>query len=78
MDHQQTGATGYRGLLHQEALNNQRQLLQNIAALKAMLDVLPDDTTCFSSETIDNYLWVIEGLLQEIYCQLSAHMDEDQ
>ncbi len=35
--------------------------------LKAMVDVLPDNTDAFSTQTIDNYLWVIEQLLINIY-----------
>jgi len=36
-------------------------------ALKAMLDLLPENTDSYPVETIDNYLWVIEKLLRDIY-----------
>ncbi len=55
---------------------NRDSLLLNIAGLRAMLDILPEDTERFSTETIDSYLWVIEGLLQNIYQQLCVHMEE--
>ncbi|HED33121.1 MAG TPA: hypothetical protein ENJ08_02740 [Gammaproteobacteria bacterium] len=35
--------------------------------LKAMMDVFPDNTDAFSTQTIDGYLWVIEQLLMNIY-----------
>ena len=53
---------------------NQEELkvLQYTAGLKALLDVLPDDTEHLRNDTIENYLWVIELLLQTIYDNLQA------
>ena len=44
-----------------------QQVMQYTAGLKALLDVLPEDTDNISDETLDNYLWVIEVLLKGLY-----------
>ncbi|VAW62821.1 hypothetical protein MNBD_GAMMA11-1706 [hydrothermal vent metagenome] len=38
--------------------------------LKAMVDVLPDNTDMYSAQTVGSYLWVIEQLLVNIYSLL--------
>jgi len=45
--------------------------------LKALVDVLPDNTDAFSTQTIDNYLWVIEQLLMNIYSLYEGTSEED-
>jgi len=47
--------------------NHKPLIVRYTEALKAMLDVLPDNTDRYPVETIDNYLWVIEKLLGDIY-----------
>lgn len=46
-------------------------LSQYNAGLKALLDVLPENTEDYPSKTIDHYLWVIELLLTVVYAQLA-------
>jgi hypothetical protein len=53
-------------------------VLQHAAGLKAMLDVLPDDTEGLSGNTIEGYLWVIELLLKNIYDGLQEQTGEDR
>lgn len=43
-------------------------IVRYTAGLKALLDVMPENTEHYSTETIDNYLWVIDELLSGI-CQ---------
>ena len=43
------------------------KVVRYTAGLKALLDVLPEDTANISDETLDNYLWVIEVLLKSLY-----------
>jgi hypothetical protein len=53
------------------------KVLQYTAGLKALLDVLPDDTEGLSDQTVENYLWVIELLLQSIYDSLQDHTGKE-
>ncbi len=47
-------------------------LIMYTRGLKAMLDLLPENTDAFSVQTIDDYLWVIEQQLSSIYSLLEA------
>ena len=64
-------------LIHSAVDKQELKVLQYAAGLKAMLDVLPEDTTPYSNETIDNYLWVVEMLLQTIYDNLYQKSDKE-
>jgi len=45
-------------------------IIRYTEGLKAMLDVLPENTEHLPAHTIDHYLWVIENLLSGIYDRL--------
>ena len=52
-------------------------VLKYTAGLRALLDVLPDDTETLSDETVENYLWVIELLLNSIYHGLETYSGKE-
>lgn len=52
-------------------------VLKYTAGLRALLDVLPDDTEALSDETVENYLWVIELLLSSIYHSLETYSGKE-
>ena len=64
-------------LINTSANQQELKILQYTAGLKALLDVLPDDTDSFSHATIESYLWVIELLLQTIYDNLQSRADKE-
>ena len=81
MDSDNKNITSYvdsiNSLINNAANQPELKVMQYTAGLKALLDVLPDDTDSFSHETIENYLWVIEMLLHTIYRDLQAYIDKE-
>lgn len=52
-------------------------IIRYTSGLKALLDVLPDNTEHLPAYTIENYLWVIELLLNDIYDLIEQNPDLD-
>ena len=56
----------------------QHLILHYTHGLKAMLDILPDNTDDFSTDTIEHYLWVIEHQLHGILHHIDEHLNAKQ
>jgi len=65
-NHSQSSST----IVHIHKLFNEQQqasaLTQYNAGLKAMLDLMPENSEHLPDETIDAYLWVVEVLLMGV------------
>lgn len=66
-----------RHLTNHSISTDELKVLQYTAGLKALLDVLPEDTRELSEHTVENYLWVIELLLGTIYDKLQSTNDRE-
>ncbi len=54
------------------------EVMKYTAGLKAMLDMLPDDTHDIPGKVLEGYLWVIELLLRRIYDKLQEKTGEGE
>jgi len=64
-------------LINSSVSPEEQKVLQYTAGLKALLDVLPEDTEQFNDQTVESYLWVIELLLQRIYDNLQEYSGKE-